>query len=140
MNCRNIQNDLVDYLEGKLNPVQQLETEDHLTSCKACHEYSLKLKELLKMIEDEKVTGYDPFMFTRIQTLLQKPENSRQTTFIRRVSQPILIAVIVLIIVYTGISIGRSYNYQNSITRDYETELYYLSDIHSGTETILLIE
>jgi|GEM_PF-4383734 predicted anti-sigma-YlaC factor YlaD len=140
MHCRQAQDNMTDYIEGRLRPDRHREMQDHLVNCLSCREFSLKLLELQRLIGLEKVTTHDPYMYTRIQSLLMAKETRGQQTSWRRVVQPVFIAVLVLLLVFAGIGIGRNYNYQNYSALDYETELYFLSDIHNGNESVLLTE
>jgi anti-sigma factor RsiW len=139
MNCLHIRNDLMDYLEGGLNPARQREVSLHLETCSDCRGFSYGVKGMLDFIEQEKVVEYDPFMFTRIQAVLNKPAAQRQPLFLAGMLRPALLAIVLLLMVYTGIRIGRVFSYRSFINQDYKTELYYLSDIHeTNYETALL--
>lgn len=132
----------MDYLDGKLDPAQHLEMENHLASCTVCHGFSVKARNALELFKNEKTTEFDPFMLTRIQASLSIHSTAMQhKSTLLGVLQPVLIGIAVFIIVFTGIGIGRSYDYQKSKTRDYATELFYLSEINSGNyESVLPTE
>jgi predicted anti-sigma-YlaC factor YlaD len=139
MNCQHIRNNLTDYLEGGLNPARQQEVSRHLETCSDCRDFSYGLKGLFDFIEQEKVVEYDPFMFTRIQAAMDKPAAQRQPLFMARMMRPALLVIVLLLMVYTGIRIGRAFSYKSYVNQDYKTELYYLSDIHeTNYETALL--
>ena len=132
----------MDYLDGKLDPAQHLEMKNHLASCAVCHEFSVKVRNALKLLENEKTTEFDPFMLTRIQVSLSIHSTAMQhKSTILEVLRPVLIGLAIFSILFAGIGIGRSYDYQKSRTRDYATELFYLSEINSGNyESVLLTE
>jgi anti-sigma factor RsiW len=139
MNGRHIRNDLMEYLEGGLNPEQRQEISRHLETCSDCRDFSFRLKGMLEYIEQEKAVAFDPFMFTRIQAVLHKPAAQRQPLFLAGLLRPALLAIVLLLMVYTGVRIGRVFSYNSYVNRDFKTELYYLSDIHETSyETALL--
>jgi len=139
MKCLHIRNDLMDYLEGGLNPTRQQEVSRHLETCSDCRGFSYRLKGMFEFIEQEKVVEYDPYMFTRIQATMDKPAVQRQPLFLAGMLRPALLAIVLLLMVYTGIRIGRVFSYKSYVNQDYKTELYYLSDIHeTNYETALL--
>lgn len=141
MNCRTARNNLTDYLDGRLGNLQNQEVEDHLAGCNECREFSTRLGDVIRYIGEEKVTEFDPFMFTRIQASLEKRSISRLPVFIRSVSQSLAIAVIVLAVVFSGIKLGSSYYYRQSLTNDFQTEYYYINEVHGGNiESILQSE
>jgi predicted anti-sigma-YlaC factor YlaD len=141
MNCRTARNNLTDYLDGRLGNLQNQEVEDHLAGCHECREFSTRLGDVIRYIGEEKVTEFDPFMFTRIQAALEKRSISRLPVFMRRVSQSLAIAVIILAVVFSGIKLGSSYFYRQSLTNDFQTEYYYINEVHLGNiESIMQSE
>jgi anti-sigma factor RsiW len=139
MNCQYIRNDLTDYLEGGLNPERRQEVSRHLETCSDCRDFSVVLKGMLAYIEQEKAVTFDPFMFTRIKPILHQPAAQRRSLFLAGMLRPALLAIILLLMVFTGVWIGRVFSYKSYVNRDYKTELYYLSNIHeTNYETALL--
>jgi predicted anti-sigma-YlaC factor YlaD len=139
MNCQHIRNFLMDYHEGVLNPSLKQEVSRHLESCSDCQDFYHVLKDRLACIEMEKAVDYDPFMLAHIQAVLQKPATRSQPVFLRGLLQPALLVLLLLLMVYTGIRIGREFSYKSYVNQDYNTELYYLSDVHeTNYETALL--
>lgn len=132
MNCRDFRIDILNNLENSLGTRQRFELEKHLTDCKTCHEFSLKIQDFSRFIDQEKVTAFDPYMFTRIQASMDAHDSSHRFPAYRRILQPILIVIVLLIMVYTGIVVGRGYAYQNSLSNDLATELFYINDIHTA--------
>ncbi|HJZ39317.1 MAG TPA: zf-HC2 domain-containing protein [Bacteroidales bacterium] len=141
MNCRTARNDLTEYLDGRLGNLRNQEVENHLAGCNDCREFSIRLSAVLRYIGDEKVTEFDPFMFTRIQAILKTRNTTRLPVFMRRVYQPLAIAFVALAVVFTGIELGSSYFYRQSLTEDYQTEFYYINEVHGGNiESIMQSE
>ena len=132
MNCRDFRIDILNDLENRLDTRQRLALEKHLGDCKTCHAFSLKMQDFSRFIDREKVAAFDPYMFTRIQASMDARDSSQRFPAFRRILQPLLIVTLLLIMVYTGIVVGRGYAYQNSLNNDLETELFYISDIHTA--------
>jgi predicted anti-sigma-YlaC factor YlaD len=141
MNCPTARNNLTDYLDGRLGNHQNQEVEDHLAGCSECREFSIRLGAVHRYIGEEKVTEFDPFMFTRIQVALDNRNIPRLPGYLRRVSQSLAMAVIILAVVFSGIKLGSSYYYRQSLSNDFQTEYYYINDIHGGNiESIMQSE
>jgi predicted anti-sigma-YlaC factor YlaD len=139
MNCLNTRNCLIEYIEGRLDVLRQHEIEIHFEECPECREFAHKLGEVFQFFENEKETEFDPFMYTRIQSLIEKTRRNHSAVAMHRMLQPIFVALLVLMIAFTGITLGKSYSYKNTLANDYKTELYYLSDIHvENIESLLL--
>lgn len=56
MNCDNIKYELINLLEGDLNPERKQQIEDHLSGCAECNHYYIELKATLDIISTEKIT------------------------------------------------------------------------------------
>lgn len=77
-------------------------------------------------------------MFTRIQAAIANRKQEKRP-FSMIMLQPVLAVLIVFLIVLAGIRIGTSYSNESSLATDYQTELYYLNEIHSeNIENIVL--
>ena len=139
MKCRNINRELLDYADGKLDETRRLVVENHMTSCKSCQEFTDKLRESLKTIEEEKSVEFDPYMFTRTMATIDTMERRNHLIVKRRIWQPAMVAVFLFLIVLAGIHIGRDYKYQQAMTNDYATEVFFLNDIHNNSYEALLV-
>ncbi|QTD43464.1 DUF4179 domain-containing protein [Sporosarcina sp. Te-1] len=53
MECKNAQDQMIDYLEGNLNEWERKEFELHMEECAACKEELVKLKQLITSLEEE---------------------------------------------------------------------------------------
>lgn len=120
----------IEFLEGSLSAGQNAMVNNHIAECEDCRLYSIKLKETLDCIDVEKSTAYDNFMFSRIQVALENQWQLRNPSFKRRLLQPVLIIVSIAVMVIAGIHFGNRLNYNQSIANDYQTEIYYLSEVH----------
>jgi hypothetical protein len=97
--------------------------------------------EMQQFISSEKETRPDPYMFTRILAVMQQREAVRPAPFYALLLKPVAFVIVVLLTIFAGIGIGRNYANQVAVSRDYDTELYYLSDIHeNGYESELTEE
>jgi hypothetical protein len=121
----------IEFLEGSLSVAQNAIVNKHIAECEDCRLYSGKLKETLDCIDAEKSTGYDDFMFSRIQASLENQWQVRNPSFKRRLLQPVLIIVSIAVMVLAGIHFGNRLNYNQSIANDYQTEVYYLSEVQN---------
>jgi predicted anti-sigma-YlaC factor YlaD len=120
----------IEFLEGSLSADQNALVNNHIAECEECRLYCIKLKEMLDSIDAEKSTDYDSFMFTRIQAVLENQWQVRNPSFKRKLLQPALLIVSIVMMVITGIYFGNRLNYNQSITNDYQTEIYYLSEVN----------
>lgn len=138
MKCHIIRNLLMDYREENL-PVDRLSmVKDHLSSCSGCKEFYIRFSSALDQLDKVPDVKFDPFMFTRIQAAIANRKQEKRP-FSMIMLQPVLAVLIVFLIVLAGIRIGTSYSNESSLATDYQTELYYLNEIHSeNIENIVL--
>ncbi len=137
MDCKKIRMNLLEYLEQGNDLADYEVIRNHLSTCSDCEAYKSKLEEVLQFIESDKEIFSDPFMITRIQEACKpSPRVSRYVT-IRSVLQSVSIAAMLAVIIFTGTFIGRKYSYRQSVSVDYQTELYYLSNIHMDNQVFM---
>jgi hypothetical protein len=128
----------MDYREEKLPADRMSVVRDHLSSCEGCKEFYNRLLPAWDQLVTDPAIDYDPFMFTRIQAAMAGTKGEKRP-FSMIMLQPVLAALIVFFMVLAGIRIGTSYSNESNLVTDYQTELYYLNEIHSeNIENIVL--
>lgn len=137
MNCKKIQMNLLEYLEQGNDLADYEVIHKHISTCSDCEAYKSKLEEFLQFIESDKEIFSDPFMITRILEACKSSPRVPQYVMVRHVLQSVFIAAIVAVIIFTGTFIGRKYSYRQSVSVDYQTELYYLSNIHMDNQVFM---
>ena len=71
MHCKEIENIIWDYAEGKLPVAQQNAVKEHLESCASCAALVQGISSGLTIIEKSKKTEADPYFFSRLEARLQ---------------------------------------------------------------------
>ena len=146
-NCKKIQRDLIFFFYKELPEVQYQIIEAHLQECKKCNLVFIKLQRTLSIIEIEKQTEVNPFIYTRIQQKIAQIENKQTETelspIFKRIFQPILVAAVIVVGLLLGIFIGNHYQTNNNsiyLTNQSQTEEYYLNDFQQEPYLSYLIE
>ena len=142
MDCKDIQNNIIFYLEGDLSKTRQKSLESHIDNCKKCREYLQFIKSTLGILEEEKQKQANPFLATRVMNTIEQesaPAKTQNTVFVWLQHA---VAVIILIIgifwgVTTGINMEQKVN-QEQIA-GFSTE-YYINDIKQENIPLLLDE
>ena len=137
MKCAEIQKNMMGFIEKDLESFVLDEVREHIASCQECAAVKNQLDELFQFIHLEKKTSHDPFMFTRIYTAFRKPDDAAHKNLTLRLLQPVSFAAILTIVTLGGILIGKEYAFEKSIEDDYQTELFYLNNIHLENEVIV---
>lgn len=146
MNCKEVNKNLIFYIDSELHPQKEKELQEHLADCSDCNELFLNLKETMEIITAEKAVKPNPFIFTRIQQEISNIKEPRgvfvsKPGFIK-ILQPVALSLLLIMGVIFGISMGNSIQYQapgRSIV--YQSDEFYLNDFQQETiESILLNE
>lgn len=106
MECRNIQKDLIFYLDRELPEERMAFIARHLDECPLCSGFLEELKMNMAVIETERKTEASPYFFTRLLARLdEQPELQEQTVW-NRVVQPAFFTLLLLAAVYGGLRVG----------------------------------
>ncbi len=112
MKCRVIHKKLIFYLDGELSQEETKKTEAHLSQCPACFAFAEEMKKTLGIIQAEKITEVNPFIYTRIKTRLENQGKIETKPVLKpvfvRILQPAAIAIGLMAGIYTGIKIGHA--------------------------------
>ena len=106
MNCEFCHKNIDEYLAGSLPHDMRIMVEDHLNKCKDCAEILSLLNLAEKVIRKEKQQEPNPFLSTRIMTVIDNSGNGCSPVspvFIRTIKS-LAILVSLAAVIYTGIS------------------------------------
>ncbi len=111
MKCKNLHSKLIFYLEGDLPESEKQRVEEHLSECSECMAFANDMRKTLGMIEVEKNPESNPFFYTRLKARLEKEYQEEHQAagkpLLRRVLQPVLFSIILLLGIYAGIKLGQ---------------------------------
>jgi predicted anti-sigma-YlaC factor YlaD len=144
MKCKQIQSELIFYLEGDLNIEKRKEIKSHLSECETCKNLAGNLNSSLRIIDKEKELKVNPYIYTRIQERINNYER-RPSAFITsatRILRPVFVSAIIILGIFAGIKLGNYLNDRliNDVT-EIQIESYYLNDLqHEPVEASLLYE
>lgn len=146
MICKEVHKKMNSYLSQELASEQLQAFELHLKDCASCRQLISEVKSTMSLIDRPEKLSTDPFMFTRIQAQIEN-RNSETSRNWKRVLQPIAIAMIMCIGLFSGISLGSKY-YSNSFqlnAEEYEIEsqdedIYLNALAYESIESFLLTE
>lgn len=104
MNCKQIDKNLIFYIEGSIKESEKTIIQNHIESCPECAAKLNYLKSSLAQLELIKDSVPKPFMFTRIQGRLSKaPSVNRNRVFV-----PVAWAAILVVGLLMGSLIGNT--------------------------------
>lgn len=140
MNCNEIENKLGLFSSEEYTENEKRALEVHLAECPSCQRKYSMIQRLEHIIVAEKEEKVNPFLSTRVISKWQESKReSSKAAFGRRVLQPALIGVMMLV----GIAIGLTFALQFTESPSDKTirELsYYMDGVHQEKIETLLLE
>lgn len=153
MNCKEIKEILIFFIEGSLNPDIAVQIQKHLEKCNECKAFSLKLKSVLSLIEMEKIKETNPYFLMKVMERLKNKSRSNdifKTFHLFRIMKPVLAIMLIGVAIYTGILLGGSYSnkYESTVMLNSRgiqlqsiADEFYLNDLGmENIETLLLTD
>ncbi len=133
MDCNKINKDMLFYAEGNLPDERREEIEAHLSECPECRGFLKVVVDSLGFIEREKQIGSNPFLYTRILSLLQNRKRESSITA-RKLVPNIIAATLLFIGIIGGIRLGKLYSgYLPDGKAVLNEEIHYLYEIKQET-------
>ena len=72
MNCKEIENNIWNYIEGMLDEAKQKQYAQHIENCAHCATLEKGIRASLLLIDESKKVEADPFFFTRLEAQMEK--------------------------------------------------------------------
>jgi len=106
MKCRNIQKDLIFYLDCDLPEERMKSIGEHLDGCPLCSAFLEELKKDMLIIELEKNPEVSPYFFTRLSSRLDEKAEFQERNVWERLVQPAFFSLVLIAAVYGGVRLG----------------------------------
>jgi anti-sigma factor RsiW len=111
MKCKQLHNKLIFYLEGDLPKDEMDFVKKHLSECPDCAAFADEMRKTFAVLEAEKSPEVNPFFYTRLKAKMEAQaeavEPATANPYWRRILQPALFSLLLLIGIYSGIKIGQ---------------------------------
>ncbi|CAH2716599.1 hypothetical protein BACCIP111895_03786 [Neobacillus rhizosphaerae] len=105
MNCRESQEQLIDYLEGNLDEISRIELELHLQGCVGCQQEMRELQQLVAALESdsERIQVPDDFM-KNVRTKVAKSQESSRKSYKQRAMIGLVAMLFLTVFVGTAVA------------------------------------
>ncbi len=108
MNCQEVNENMLAYLEGSLGGDLPGRMKDHIETCDSCKAFQVFMLQVNLQIEDEKTRVPNPFLYTRIQEKIdRKHELPVHGLYPRLLRSPLYYAAVIIFAVSLGVFAGR---------------------------------
>jgi predicted anti-sigma-YlaC factor YlaD len=143
MNCKQINNRLIFFIEKSLPVAEMQQVEIHLEKCESCRELAGMMEKTMAVIEDEKSVTTNPFLHTRVMQKIEERKKDRLHTPISSLKshlQPVFYSAVIAIGVVFGIGLGNlTVNSSESVLAENGVEEIYFNDFQQEyIETMFL--
>lgn len=130
MKCKDVNKEIINLVEGNLDPDKAHSLHEHINTCSSCKPYSQFISEVFREIDlskKEKVSSsFDNQLFEKLS--LERLRVARRTLWLG----PITAAAMIMIGIFTGLNLGRITAGNNNYA-DLPDEYYYSNEIHLET-------
>ncbi len=144
MNCKNVNKNLIGYIEQAIPSKLQEEMEKHFNECTVCKELYVNVLATYTVYDNRLIPEVNPFFYTRLEQKL-KTKTLREVTFVPNIIwklRPIAVIILIFIGINMGILIGKSFSGSGiTLNNSNRTEIleayasdYYLTD--TGEESM----
>lgn len=150
MNCKNVNKNIISYLEEELTPGAIKEMKMHLQSCEDCSKLLYEMEKTYGMINIEEKAEYDPYFCTHLEARMERELLSKTSTFGRFIPalKYALAIFLIIISISAGALLGSGFRYTNIQNEndnisyvDQSTKDYYMFEMEDELiETVLLNE
>ncbi len=154
MKCNQIHKKLYQYHEGNLSVHLKVKIDEHLNNCPECSSIYTKFAQTMDHLNDKEKIPEQPFYYTRLKQRMEnqkaKQESVSGIVWAKKILQPAIYMVSLVLAVYIGILIGSGTNYDTKIAEnelvsdDYIeafAEYQYLNDFQiESIENVLITE
>ena len=138
MHWKEVENNLIFFIEGNLAENKRVDFNKHLNSCDNCKTLYQKLEADLLVIENDKITEPNPFLYSRIIASLEQ-EESKEPSVIRLNTRAFYVqlaayAAGIILAIFLGIGLGADFDSNNNLViEDYEelTEYQMFADSYN---------
>lgn len=115
MNCKQVEKNMFFYIDKELSNEMANSFEMHIVECQHCNHLYKNIKTIIQAIETEKNQADDFYFYARLKQRMENQQYKKNAiNFMpKRLLQPIAIACLVIIGIFTGIKIGNQYNTSN---------------------------
>ncbi len=144
--CKQVHKKLLFYAEGDLPRHEEQALKQHLETCKTCRQLAHHIQETLNALPRQPVET-NPFLLTRIMQQLEDRKQKQAMHTVnalhrRRILQPVIILLILIIGAWIGIMLGGNMQSQQQLTSvdDIKQEIYFDDLQYETIENFLLSE
>ena len=114
MNCKYVENKIIDYLEGKVSEGERIKIEEHLLKCGRCRTMVKEVSSVWDYMISPTMSELSPYFWTKLQGKILEYERSK-IWYIDMLESPLkflkpaALGLLFAVGIFFGYEIGKSY-------------------------------
>lgn len=144
MDCKQIEKNILFYIDKELSITNNIAFNAHLNNCEHCKLLVENVSTTYQSYDIITENLENPYFYTRLKQKLEN-KNTRTPYFVKRILQPVSLASLLLLGIFTGIFIGSQYKSINSTSEEIRSsqiktyaEENYLTELDNDNYEYLL--
>ncbi|MFO8235937.1 MAG: zf-HC2 domain-containing protein [Bacteroidales bacterium] len=141
MNCKTINNRLLDFIDNNLPENEMQAIRAHLDECDKCRSLYVKMQDAWQNVNEDKIP-YQPFFYTRLKAKMEDRYNksTRFQQLQKLILQPALYFVILGFGIFIGIQIGQGVDNTETETTAYMNEMEYWEISDNNQQELIQVD
>lgn len=108
MNCKEVENNLIFYIDGELDTSLSKKMNRHLKTCSSCHALYQNMKADLDLFKKDKISQTNPFFYQKLEQKLKNSDSKNSKNNIRQLYiQALTYAAAIILAVFIGVALGK---------------------------------
>jgi len=112
MNCKYVENNIIDYLEGKVSEKERTEIENHLIGCEKCRMLVKELSSVWNYVVSPAESELSPYFWTKLHRKILEYERPKAWSIFEnpiKYLKPVAYGVLFAVGIFFGYELGDSY-------------------------------
>ncbi len=110
MNCKEVENKLIFYIEDELSFEFRETISAHLKTCSSCNALYGKIKADIDFLHTDRVEQINPVFYQKLEQNIKKSEKEQIKSSIKQVYfQALAYAAAIILAVFIGVALGKGY-------------------------------
>jgi predicted anti-sigma-YlaC factor YlaD len=119
MNCKEVENKLIFYVENELSLKDKEAIGEHLKTCSSCNALYRKIKADIDFLHKDKIEQINPVFYQKLEQKIKKSEKEHRKINLKQVYfQVLAYAAAIILAVFIGVALGKDYQVNEELAMD----------------------
>ncbi|MCF6240339.1 MAG: zf-HC2 domain-containing protein [Bacteroidales bacterium] len=124
MNCKEVENNLIFYIEGELDTNFSKKLNAHLKTCSSCNALYKNMKADMDFLSKDKALQTNPFFYQRLEQKIKNNNKENSKNNIKQLYiQALTYAAAIIIAVFIGVALGKDYQITDEFAMEEDAQI-----------------